>query len=121
VGVVDVATRTVGLPTSVVVQDGIIAAIDERAPAAALTPMEGRGRFLVPGFWDMHAHSFQHSPQVDCALWVANGVTNLRDMMDCPGAQSAPQPLACTEHVLADELPRCSPAQIISSSAEATT
>ena len=84
VRVVDVIAGVAGPPTSVVVRDGKIAAMTDRAPVTGLVRVDGRGRFLVPGFWDMHAHSFQHSPQVDFPLWVANGVTGLRDMMDCP-------------------------------------
>lgn len=85
VSIVDVVAGTAGPPTSVVVRDGIIAAIGGGAPSEGLVRVDGRGRFLVPGFWDMHVHSFQHSPQVDFPLWVANGVTSVRDMMDCPG------------------------------------
>lgn len=89
VRVIDVHAGTVGPPTAVAVRDGIIAAIGERTPTGGLVRVDGRGRFLVPGFWDMHAHSFQHSPQVDFPLWVANGVTNMRDMMDCPEPQDS--------------------------------
>jgi imidazolonepropionase-like amidohydrolase len=89
VRVVDVVAGTVGPPTSVVVRDGRVAAIGERATGAGLARLDGRGRFLAPGFWDMHAHSFQHSPQVDFPLWIANGVTSVRDMMDCPGERDS--------------------------------
>ena len=89
VHVIDVIGATAGPPTSVLVKDGIIAAISEQAPAAGLVRVDGRGRFLVPGFWDMHVHSFQHSPQADFPLFVANGVTNVRDMMDCPGTRDS--------------------------------
>lgn len=89
VRVVDVVAGIVGPPTSVAVRNGLIEAIDPRAPTPGLIRIDGRGRFLVPGFWDMHGHSFQHSPQVDFPLWVANGVTSTRDMMDCPGAKDS--------------------------------
>lgn len=89
VRVVDVTAGTTGPPTSVVIRDGVIEAIGSRARAPELVRVDGRGRFLVPGYWDMHAHSFQHSPQVDFPLWVANGVTNMRDMMDCPAPQDS--------------------------------
>lgn len=85
VRVIDVASGTAGEPTNVVIAKGRIAAMGGAASLpAGYRRIEGAGRFLVPGFWDMHAHSFQHSPQVEFPLWVAHGVVNIRDMMDCP-------------------------------------
>ena len=58
--------------------------------------IEGRGRYLVPGLWDMHAHVRDDS--TTRALWfplyVANGVTGLRVMIGdcdtlCAGRDSA--------------------------------
>jgi hypothetical protein len=42
----------------------------------------------------MHMHSFQLSPQMHLPLFVANGVTSVRDMMGCPGNQDSL--IACT-------------------------
>lgn len=85
VRVVDVVTGLAGPPLSVVIRDGIITDIAERVPADRLVRVDGHGLFAVPGFWDMHMHSFQLSPQMHFPLWIANGVTSVRDMMDCPG------------------------------------
>ncbi len=43
--------------------------------------IDGRGKFLVPGFWDMHVHALR-AERVDyfLPLLVANGVTGIRDM-----------------------------------------
>ena len=43
--------------------------------------IDGRGKFLVPGFWDMHVHALR-ADRVDyfLPLLVANGVTGIRDM-----------------------------------------
>ncbi len=41
--------------------------------------VRGRGRFLIPGLWDMHAHVDDQGAWV-FPLYVANGVTGLRDM-----------------------------------------
>ena len=42
------------------------------------------GKFLIPGLWDMHAHPFltrqEFFPQFVLNLYLANGVTGLRDM-----------------------------------------
>src|SRR5688500_6980328 len=63
VRVVDVEAGRAGGPTSVEVRDGRITAIGGAA-SADLVRVDGRGGFLVPGFWDMHMHSFQLSPQM---------------------------------------------------------
>lgn len=84
--VVDVERGVVGPPTSVLIRNGVIAAIGSRTAGAGLPVLDARGRYLVPGFWDMHVHALQTSPQLHLPLFVANGVTGVRDMMDCPGA-----------------------------------
>lgn len=84
VRVIDVEAGSVGKPTSVVLSNGRITSIGQTEPPPGLAIIDGEGRFLAPAYWDMHAHTFQHSPQVDFPLWVANGVLNIRDMMDCP-------------------------------------
>lgn len=44
--------------------------------------IDGRGRFLIPGLWDMHTHSLWGPESVRTFLptYVANGVTGIRDM-----------------------------------------
>jgi imidazolonepropionase-like amidohydrolase len=44
--------------------------------------VDGRGKFLVPGFWDMHVHTTVPGGRGLLALYVANGVTGVRDMAD---------------------------------------
>jgi imidazolonepropionase-like amidohydrolase len=44
-----------------------------------------RGLYLIPGLWDMHVHLFfgdwfPHADQISLPLFVANGVTGVRDM-----------------------------------------
>lgn len=87
VRVVDVASGTAGQPTTVSIRDGLIAAIG--SAEAGLPVVDGGGGYLVPGFWDMHMHSFQLSPQLHLPLYLANGITGVRDMMDCPGPQDS--------------------------------
>jgi len=86
VRVIDVANGTTSAPMDVVISRGRIIGMGDGSTAPAESRhIDGTGSFLVPAFWDMHAHSFQHSPQFEFPLWVANGVLNVRDMMDCPG------------------------------------
>ena len=42
--------------------------------------IDGGGKYLLPGLWNMHSHSTQHSKWLHHPLQVANGVTGLRDM-----------------------------------------
>lgn len=46
------------------------------APSGALI-VDGRGRFLIPGLADMHAHVYS---EMELLLYVAHGVTRIRNM-----------------------------------------
>jgi len=48
------------------------------APSNALIA-DGRGRFLIPGLWDMHAH-LSYTKASALPILLANGVTGIRDM-----------------------------------------
>jgi hypothetical protein len=45
-------------------------------PAAKATVIDGRGKTLIPGLWDMHAHV----SSIDGMLNLASGVTTVRDL-----------------------------------------
>lgn len=46
--------------------------------------VDGRGKFLIPGLWDMHTHVIDPdapgSPEVILPLFIAEGITGIRDM-----------------------------------------
>ena len=42
--------------------------------------IDGFGKYLLPGLWDMHTHSSPYSPWLHHPLYIANGVTGIRDM-----------------------------------------
>jgi imidazolonepropionase-like amidohydrolase len=47
--------------------------------------VDGRGKFLIPGLWDMHVHMvfgdwFPRGKAVTLPLFIANGITGVRDM-----------------------------------------
>jgi imidazolonepropionase-like amidohydrolase len=46
-------------------------------PAGALV-VDARGKYLIPGLWDMHTHS-QRYTNIFYPLFIANGVTGIRD------------------------------------------
>src|SRR5678815_3140081 len=89
---------------TVIVRDGRIAQIGPaskiKVPAGALK-IDGRGKYLMPGLADMHAHL---SAQQDLAsqqlqLFLANGVTTVRNMI------GKPEHLLLRDRVAKGELP----------------
>ena len=49
------------------------------------TWIDGRGKFLIPGLWDMHVHMvfgdwFPQAREITLPLLLANGITGVRDM-----------------------------------------
>jgi imidazolonepropionase-like amidohydrolase len=91
VNVIPMDTERVLQDHTVVVRDGRIAelgpAAQVRAPAGA-TRVDGRGKYLIPGLAEMHAHvpgtqnqAWQHTVLY---LYVAAGVTTIRGMLGQP-------------------------------------
>ena len=99
VRIIDTQTGTASTPQSILVRDGMIEAIGVDLDHGGLPVYDAGGAFAVPGFWDMHIHTFQLSPQLHLPLWVANGILNTRDMMDCPGESDSL--IACHDDKLA--------------------
>jgi len=69
---------------TVLVRDGRIAALgpaSEIAVPADAQKIDGRGRFLMPGLADMHVHVWDPN---DLYLFVANGVTTVRNLFGAP-------------------------------------
>lgn len=87
---------------TVVVQDGRITAMGPsagvRIPAGA-TRIDGRGKFLMPGLAEMHAHVPPGNPTPQqladiMFLYVANGITTIRGMLGAPYQIELKQQLA---------------------------
>ncbi len=62
-----------------------VAATAQSEPPKGATIIEGAGKFLIPGLWDMHVHIFFGSKipggkEAILPLFIANGVTGVRDM-----------------------------------------
>lgn len=47
-------------------------------PPAGAKVVDGTGKYLIPGLWDMHVHSWDFDATFP--LYIANGVTGVRDM-----------------------------------------
>jgi len=63
---------------TVVIEGSRIAAIGGAPPAGARI-VDGRGKYLVPGFWDSHVHLL-HTDPATLGVFLANGVTGIREM-----------------------------------------
>jgi imidazolonepropionase-like amidohydrolase len=89
VTVIDVQNGSRLVDQNILVSGNLITAVgnaNEVAVPNGITTVDGRGKFLIPGMWDMHVHSFEHLG-IDYSygmepykLYVANGITGVRDM-----------------------------------------
>ena len=77
VNVVDVVNGQITTNSTVTISGQTIVRVAEgEAPPAGADIVDGQGKFLIPGLWDMHAHVLE----TWLPLYVANGVTAIRDM-----------------------------------------
>jgi imidazolonepropionase-like amidohydrolase len=80
VNVVDVVNGRVVANRTVTISGQTIASVTPNGvPPAGTRVVDGRGKFLIPGLWDMHAH-MEMTGASWLQLYVANGVTGIRDM-----------------------------------------
>lgn len=87
VTVVDVVTGKLVPHRTVVVEGNRIASVGSagKAMASEAVVVDGKGKFLIPGLWDMHTHVYFGSTAKDgtdviLPLLLVNGVTGVRDM-----------------------------------------
>lgn len=87
VTVIDATGTPAQAHRTVIVRGGVIAEIASSASGAKLpgTQIDGTGKFLIPGLWDMHVHMvfgewFPRGKEITLPLFIANGVTGVRDM-----------------------------------------
>src|SRR5579863_3216649 len=84
VTVIDTKTGNEAQDRTVVISgDRISEVIDSKGvePPAGAKVVEGKGKYLIPGLWDMHVHAVS-SERLDSMfpMFVANGVLGIRDM-----------------------------------------
>jgi hypothetical protein len=88
---VDIIDTRQGLTSpnlTVVIKNGRIDSIAKHAMIASSQKTQvvnGTGKYLIPGLWDMHAHSAggpaaPWDERVILPLYIANGITGIRDM-----------------------------------------
>ncbi len=84
VAVVPMDSKRVLKNWTVVISDG---RIRDLGPSSAIkipkeaTLIDGRGKYLMPGLADMHAHTWE---EAELPLFLANGVTTIRNMFGGP-------------------------------------
>jgi imidazolonepropionase-like amidohydrolase len=87
VSVIDATGTPAQADMSVIVSDGRIIDVEKSSKAHIpehATVVEARGKYLIPGLWDMHVHTafgeWIPPDENTLRLFVANGVTGVRDM-----------------------------------------
>lgn len=88
VTIIDVAGGPPQLHRTVIVRNGKIDEIhysDQRVGKTKGVQVNGTGKFLIPGLWDMHVHIafgdwFPLARQITLPLFIANGIIGVRDM-----------------------------------------
>jgi imidazolonepropionase-like amidohydrolase len=83
VNVIDASDSLVRADQTVLIRGRKIVSVGPAGSArlpAGTRVVDGRGRFLIPGLWDMHVHTAIIGGRGMLPLYVANGVTGVRDM-----------------------------------------
>ncbi len=84
VSVIDVVNGTTSADNTVIVNGNRIEYVGPGSTApvpSSARAIDGRGKFLIPGLWDMHVHGFVYVfSDFAGPLMIANGVTGARDM-----------------------------------------
>lgn len=81
VTVIDATGKPAMPGMTVVITDGRIAEMGKGLKAkmpAGTEVIDGTGKYLIPGLWDMHVHEWEKNYFLP--LFIANGVTGVRDM-----------------------------------------
>jgi imidazolonepropionase-like amidohydrolase len=82
INVIDATGSPVQAGMNVLIENGYITAIErESISISDVEKIDGTGRFLIPGLWDMHVHWYDDKY---LSLFIANGVTGIRQMWGFP-------------------------------------
>ena len=88
VTIVDTQTGKLTRNRSVAIDNGKITQIARAGtikPGAGTKIVDARGKYLVPGYLDMHVHSLNEpDPTASLELMLANGITGVRQMSGSP-------------------------------------
>ena len=93
VNVVDVNTGKILKNKTIAIDNNRISAIYDKKTigSTATIVIDGNGKYLIPGLWDMHAHYKWSHVDLD-PLLIANGITGIREMWgDMPAFVEIPK------------------------------
>ncbi len=81
VNIVDVNTGKIVKNKTIAIDNNRITAIYDKeiAGSDSTIVIDGKGKYLIPGLWDMHAHYTWSHVDLD-PLLIANGITGVREM-----------------------------------------
>jgi len=85
VTLVDVEMGVLRERQDILIKDGRIISVGTEVSDEEGLVLDANGKFAIPGMFDMHAHSFKMSPVLTHPLFIAAGVTAVRDMGGCLG------------------------------------
>jgi len=83
VNIIDIESGAILENRDILIRDNVISSIDSSGilqPSPSALIINAHGKYAIPGLWDMHTHSNQHSEWLHHPLYIANGVTGIRDM-----------------------------------------
>ncbi len=86
---VDVESGRLRPQQDILIEHGRITAVGPQLEVSGAHVHDASGRFAIPGLFDMHVHSIKLSPVLTHPLFVAAGVTSVRDMGGCIGIEDA--------------------------------
>ena len=95
VNIVDVKTGKLLTNRTVAIDNSRITAIYDKKISGSTSAIviDGNGKYLIPGLWDMHAHYKWSHADLDLLL-IANGITGIREMWgDMPAFVEIPKRL----------------------------
>ena len=82
IGIVAVSTGTIKPDMTVLIEGNRITAVrrskNKESLPKEIQVVDGQGKFLLPGLWDMHVHTDGDDRVLH--LLLANGITGIRDM-----------------------------------------
>ncbi len=90
VTVIDTTGTPLRPSQTVLIRDGRIAGVGQDVPVpAGASRIDGTGKFLIPGLWDMHVHVLA-KPEEQFPKLIRNGITGIRNMhLEAPDALAA--------------------------------
>lgn len=86
ISLIDTSTGEIASEASILIKGNRIAAINPIELPEGIKTVSGKGRYVIPGLSEMHAHIPNNPEYTDrvLKLFIAHGVTNIRGMLGHP-------------------------------------